>query len=113
MVAAQIAGTAQQASVFESRLFENFGRLDERPYESIAVAVGIDRAKFASALAGPEPARRVAEDIELAHRLGVEGTPAIFVNGRQLWNWHLFTDDARPQVDLKGAQELWDRLLGK
>ncbi len=112
-VAARSAGTGQQALAFQSRLFENFGRLDERPYASLAKGVGIDPAKFAAALAGPDPSARLAEDIELAHQLGVEFTPAVFLDGRKLWNWHLLTTDARSQVDLKATEELWDRLLGK
>ncbi len=111
IIAAQSAGSVQQALAFQSRLFENAARLDDRPYASLARAVGLDPAKFSTALAGPSPAARVAEDIELAHRLGVEATPAVFLNGRKLWNWHLLNDEARPQVDLKATEQLWDRLL--
>ncbi|HKQ49599.1 MAG TPA: thioredoxin domain-containing protein [Phycisphaerae bacterium] len=111
--AARLAGTTRQAHHFASRLFENFGRLDERPYASLAAEVGIDTAKFAAALAGPEPAARVAEDIELAHALGVESTPAVFLNGRKLWNWNILTTDARPKVDLAATEGLWERLIGE
>lgn len=113
VAAARAVGTAKQALDFQSRVFENSGRLDDRPYESLAQAAGIDPAKFTAALAGPDSAARVAEDIELAHRLGVEGTPAVFVDGRKLWNWHLLTNDARPKVDLEATEALWDRLLKK
>lgn len=111
MVAAQIAGSVQQALDFQSRLFENAAWLDDRPYASLAKAVGIDPAKFSTVLAGPVPAARVADDIELAHRLGVEATPAVFLNGRKLWNWHLLNDEVRPKVDLSATEQLWDRLL--
>jgi protein-disulfide isomerase len=111
--AARIAGTPRQAHHFASRVFENFGRLDERPYAALAAEVGIDAAKFGAAQASAEPAARVAEDIELAHELGVESTPAVFLNGRKLWNWHILTTDSRPKMDLEATEKLWDRLVGK
>jgi protein-disulfide isomerase/uncharacterized membrane protein len=111
--AARLAGTEKQAHEFASRVFENFGRLDERPYAALAAEVGIDSTKFAAALASAEPAARVAEDIELAHELGIESTPAVFLNGRKLWNWHILTTDARPKVDLEATEGLWERLVGK
>lgn len=111
--AARMAGTPRQAHAFAARLFENFGRLDERPYAGLAAEAGIDGTKFAAAKASPEAAARVAEDIALAHELGVESTPAVFLNGRKLWNWHILTTDGRPNLDLEATEELWDRLVGR
>ncbi|MCA9255311.1 MAG: hypothetical protein KDA33_06720, partial [Phycisphaerales bacterium] len=55
---------------------------------------------------------RVKEDIELGHRLGVDGTPAIFLDGRRLSQWGLYTTDPPGRPDAKATLRLWSTLLG-
>jgi protein-disulfide isomerase len=46
-------------------------------------AAGIDLPRYAVALNGPDTNARVQRDIDLGHRIGVDGTPSLFINGRQ------------------------------
>jgi len=50
-------------------------------------ALGLAPGPFLEALHGTEAARRVADDVEEALALGVEGTPAVFLNGVELREW--------------------------
>jgi protein-disulfide isomerase/uncharacterized membrane protein len=50
----------------------------------IAREMGLDAARFAADRAGGETARKVADDVELAARLGVDETPCVFMNGRRV-----------------------------
>ena len=49
-----------------------------------AAAVGVDAAKFDACLDGSKYAEKVAEDMNHGISVGVNGTPALFVNGRFL-----------------------------
>ena len=50
----------------------------------IARALGLDEARFLADLDGPDAAARVREDMLHARRLGLDGTPAFFLNGRYI-----------------------------
>jgi len=58
---------------------EDFASLD---YQATAKRLGIDPDQFAADMKGPFVGNRIAEDVELAHKLGVELTPTMFLNGR-------------------------------
>ncbi len=109
--AARIAGTAEQAAAYRRLLYQNAARLDERPYAELAMAVGLDRGAFERALAGEDCRRRVREDVDLGQRLGVEGTPALFLNGRRLAHWRIVREDKHRETDFERTLELWRRLL--
>ncbi len=53
-------------------------------FEPWADAIGVDPARFKLALAAHKGAQAVEDDIALAAKLKVEGTPAFFVNGVSL-----------------------------
>ncbi len=50
----------------------------------IARALGLDEARFLADLDGPDAAARVRADMLHARRLGLDGTPAFFLNGRYI-----------------------------
>jgi protein-disulfide isomerase/uncharacterized membrane protein len=50
----------------------------------LAFASGLDRAAFQQCLADPATRRRLEADLAEGRRVGVTGTPAVFVNGKRL-----------------------------
>ncbi len=110
--AARRVGSWENTYRYHQLVFENAARLAERPYNEFALAAKLDPAKWDAAFIGEDVSKHIAADVESAHSLGVEGTPAIFLDGRRLEAWHLLTTDASPKVDLEGTDRLWGRLLG-
>ncbi len=74
--AAEAAWAAQQQDKFwdyHDRLFENQDRLGDELYQEIARDLGLDMEKFAADRKAAAPA--VQRDLQLAQRLGLNGTP--------------------------------------
>lgn len=63
-------------------LFENQSSLDPSSFEKFAKEIGLDVAKFKADFESQETADRVARDRKEGESLQIQGTPAIFVNGR-------------------------------
>jgi protein-disulfide isomerase len=70
---------------YHDRLFANQGNLSEQQLVHHAEVLGLDLPRFRAALADPSLEKAVIEDKELGKRLDVEGTPTLFVNGRQIY----------------------------
>ncbi|WAS92252.1 DsbA family protein [Nannocystis punicea] len=66
---------------FAERLF-TAPRLGRRTYAAIARELGLDEARFLADLDSAEVAQVVRDDLVYARRLGLDATPAIFLNGR-------------------------------
>lgn len=111
--AARGIATDKQRLALADSLFRNRSRFDETPYRALAEQAGIDTEAFSTALAGTAARQRVADDIALAASLGVEGTPALFLNGRRLYNWRIVPDDLTGRLDPARTLALWERLLGE
>ncbi len=112
--AARLAGTLEQSTLYAKRLHDFMGRLDQRPYEALAEAVGIDAERFAAAMRDPVCRQRVQEDVEIGRALGIEVTPALFLNGRPLSNWVLLklkAESGESTMDFDATMQLWDALL--
>jgi protein-disulfide isomerase/uncharacterized membrane protein len=67
---------------YHDLLFENQSALDRDSLLSYAARLSLDREKFAACLESEMPRRRIANDVELGTRLGVQSTPTFFLNGR-------------------------------
>jgi protein-disulfide isomerase len=65
-------------------LFAHQDALDRASLERYAHDVGIDLPLFRAALDSPRIDALIDADMAEAHRLGVNGTPAFFINGRNL-----------------------------
>ncbi len=67
------------------KLFANqHAALDPASLEGYARELGLDVPRFQADLASPLSAATIERDQELAGGLGLNGTPAIFINGRRL-----------------------------
>lgn len=109
--AARRVASTLDAYRYQELLFANAWQFDRRPYLRLAKDSGIDGDLCRNASGNADVSAKIASDIELGHRLGVENTPAIFLNGRKLESWNLLTDEAQPKVDLQQTDHLWERLL--
>jgi protein-disulfide isomerase len=66
------------------KLFENQQGLGDDTYLRLARELGLNEARFKAALANPKYAQLVDRDASEGSKVGADGTPTFFVNGRQL-----------------------------
>lgn len=84
--AARAAWAAQQQGKFwemHHKLFANGEHLEQSDLEAYARDIGLDLAKFKLDMGSKGATDKIAADKKLADSLGVKGTPAIFINGRE------------------------------
>jgi protein-disulfide isomerase len=83
--AAKAAWAAQQQGKFweyYSALFEGQKQLDEPFYTSIAQKLNLKLDKFKSDRNSPAAEAAIQKDVQLAQKLGIEGTPFFIMNGK-------------------------------
>ncbi len=83
-LAALAAGAQGKYWEMHDKLFANQRALDPASLEGYARELGLDVPRFQADLASPLSAATIERDQELAGGLGLNGTPAIFINGRRL-----------------------------
>jgi protein-disulfide isomerase len=69
---------------FHDQLFANQDKLSSDLYLSLAKQLGVNENDFKSCLTDPAIAARVNQDEAEGGSAGVEGTPATFINGKNL-----------------------------
>lgn len=79
---------------YHDAVFAHGARYDADDLLQIAVELGIDPAEFEATLTSEANDVRIEQDIELGMRLGVNGTPAYFINGRPMVG-------ASPEIDFR------------
>jgi len=87
MPAAQAALEARDQGKFwqmHDKLFENQKALEDADLETYAKDVGLNVAKFKTALSSAKHKAEAEADQQLARSLGASGTPSFFINGRNL-----------------------------
>ncbi|MDQ6808090.1 MAG: DsbA family protein [Verrucomicrobiota bacterium] len=87
--AAEAAGLQGKFWPMHEALFQNRAVWTKAPdvpalFNAYAASVGLDLAKFKADLAGAEVAKRIGDDQERAASIGVDRTPVVFVNGRNV-----------------------------
>lgn len=85
--AATAALVAQKQGKFwplHDLLYENYNRLNPQKIRELAEQAGLDMPRFAQDLKDPELQQRINAEKEEGQKVGVRGTPTIFVNGRLL-----------------------------
>jgi len=85
-------------------LFADQGNLGEKDLKQRAGKLGLDTDAFSKCLDGKRYAAQVREDVRAGSSAGVDGTPALFVNGRYL-------NGNRPYEDI--ADVIDEELGGK
>ncbi|HZH79632.1 MAG TPA: DsbA family protein, partial [Archangium sp.] len=69
---------------YHDKLFANQRALDRASLERYAQELGLDVAKFKAAMDSNKYDAQISADMAEATRVGVNGTPSFFINGRSL-----------------------------
>ncbi|HKV33650.1 MAG TPA: thioredoxin domain-containing protein, partial [Pyrinomonadaceae bacterium] len=65
-------------------LFQNQSALSVDKLRQYATDLGLDRAKFDASLDSGKFAEKVQRDVLDGHKLGINGTPTLFINGKRI-----------------------------
>ena len=71
---------------FHKALLKNYNTLNEERILSIAKELNLDMQRYHSDSKSPANRTLIAQDWMEGHRIGVEGTPAVFLNGKKVKN---------------------------
>jgi len=104
--AARLLGGDEAFRRMQSLLFENRQKLGMELYPELAAQIGLDPEVFLRELEGEAVREIVESDIRLAHELGVNATPTMFLNGRRVTRlcqtrvfWQAIADKLSPVND--------------
>jgi protein-disulfide isomerase len=88
---------------FHDLAFQNYQALSPEKYELWAVQAGADKAKWKASFDKGEFAKKIDDDMAVGKAVGVQGTPASFINGN-------FLSGAQP---IEAFSKVIDEELGK
>ena len=83
-VAALAAEPSGKFWEFHDMLFSNYNRLNDQKIQEIVGLLGLDETKFKEQQKNSAITQRIRQDYEEGIRIGVRGTPTIFINGKKL-----------------------------
>lgn len=95
--AALAAGKSGKYWEFHDKLFENQRKISDPEIKRIAGELGFEWKDFEKQMSDPAIKTRIRKDLQEGRRIGVRGTPTIFVNGRRLNNRSM--DGFRSMID--------------
>ncbi len=97
--AVAVMAAHRQGKFFEmvEKVYSDLQKQDTATIEGYAKAIGLDVAKFKADLADPEMLRYVRMEAEAGKKVGVSGTPMVFLNGKKL--------EVREKDEIKAAIE--------
>jgi protein-disulfide isomerase len=81
--AAYAAGKQGKFWEMHHKIFANQENLSQQGLDQMAKEVGVDVGRLHADMQLPETAERLAKDKKLGEDLAIEGTPAIYINGRK------------------------------
>jgi protein-disulfide isomerase len=81
--AAYAAGKQGKFWEMHHLIFANQQRLDQQSLDQMAAQLGLDVSRLHADMQAQETTDRLAKDKKLGEDLKIEGTPTLFINGRQ------------------------------
>lgn len=102
--AAKAALAAQKQGKFweyYERVFANYNKLTDQMLEQLAKELNLDMDRFRSDMADPETTSLINRDLREGSRVGVRGTPTVFVNGKRMTQRSLEAFSAAIENELK------------
>ena len=103
-MAALAAGQQGKFWEFHDEMFKNYNRLNDQKVQEIVTQLGLDQAKFNTDQKSPVETARIRQDYEEGIRLGVRGTPTVFINGRRLKNRSMKNMEAIIEEEIKAKK---------
>ena len=82
-MAAMAAGRQGKFWEFHDELFKNYNRLNEQKVENIVKQLSLDETKFNKDKTNRELINHIQQDYKEGIKIGVRGTPTVFINGKQ------------------------------
>lgn len=83
-MAALAAGNQGKFWEFHKTLLKNYNAINEEKIQSIAGELKLDMARFSSDRKSPENRALILEDLNDGRRIGVRGTPTVYINGKKV-----------------------------
>ena len=90
-------------------LFENYNRLNDQKIQEIAGLLGLDETEFKKQQQSPAIIERIRQDYEEGIRLGVRGTPTVFINGKKLRDRSMKSMETAIEKEIQKQQEENDK----
>ena len=90
-------------------LFENYNRLNDQKIQEIAGLLGLDETEFKKQQQSPAITERIRQDYEEGIRLGVRGTPTVFINGKKLRDRSMKSMETAIEKEIQKQQEENDK----
>ncbi len=90
---------------FHDKLFENYNRLNDQKILEIAGQLGLNETELKNQQQNPEITERIRQDYEEGIRLGVRGTPTVFINGKKLRDRSMKQMETVIEKELQKQQE--------
>ena len=103
-MAALAAGRQNKFWEFHDELFKNYNRLNEQKVQEIVTQLGLDQKLFDEHTKSPVEAARIRQDYEEGLKLGVRGTPTLFINGRKMKDRRMEAMEAVINQELETAK---------
>jgi protein-disulfide isomerase len=85
-MAALAAGKQGKFWEFHAKLLENHSSLSEEKIGEIAEDLGLNMEQFQKDRQSPSSQKLIEEDLANGKKIGVRGTPAVFLNGKRVKN---------------------------
>ena len=100
-MAALTAGKQGKFWEYHDKVIENYNKLSDGLLEQFAKELGLDMDRFRKERGSPEFANLINRDLREGSRIGVRGTPTIFVNGKRLGQRSIEAFSAAIESELK------------
>jgi protein-disulfide isomerase len=80
-LASECAREQNRFEAYHDALFKSQSEIGVRSWVDLATAAGVDITVFQRCMVRARPLERIKADVAWGERLGVQGTPTIYVNG--------------------------------
>ena len=80
--ASHAAGEQGKYWEMHDKIFEKYNKLTEESFAEFAKQLGLDTIKFAADYGSDKYDDQIQQDMQIAAKVGVRGTPTLFINGK-------------------------------